>query len=167
MIKLLNEFSVDQIALFVVMLAVAVKGISDFFDWIKNKYQKKFNNDYDKKKEQEAVEKQINALKEKQEESIQGYARMEQKFDSFTEKMNEKVDKIESQLELLTESDMHDIKGWIVEKHHALMKQKWVDDFTMDTLEKRYADYKRENGNSYVAGLMSELRALPHFSDQD
>ena len=31
MLKLLNEFSVDQIALFVVMLAVAVKGISDFF----------------------------------------------------------------------------------------------------------------------------------------
>jgi hypothetical protein len=47
------------------------------------------------------------------------------------------------------------------------MKKAWVDDFTMDTIEKRFADYLAEDGNSYVEGLVNELRALPHIPPED
>ena len=92
---------------------------------------------------------------------------LENKIDSFVNDVRHKVNKIENQLTRLTESDKHDIKGWIVEKHHYLIKKGWVDDFTMDTLERRYSDYVAEDGNSYVERLMEDLRSLPHFPPEN
>ena len=109
------------------------------------------------------LEEHYKECSEQHQESVDRYNSLENKIDLLTETVNHKVDKLEAQLTRLTESDMHDIKGWIVEKHHELMKKQWVDDFTIDTLEKRYADYVAEDGNSYVERLMEDLRSLPHF----
>lgn len=162
MLELLSTFSVDQIVVYTIMLILAIKGGVDLIVWAKGLYQKKFNKDHSKLNKQEMLEQHYENCKEQQIESIKKYETLSSKIDSLTETMNTKADKIEAQLKQLTESDMHDIKGWIVEKHHSLITQEWVDDFTMDTLEKRYADYVAEDGNSYVESLMTELRALPH-----
>jgi len=163
MLELLSAFSVDQIIVYTIMLIFAIKGGVDLFLWAKDLYQKKFNKDHAKLNKQEVLEQHYANCKKQHIESIQRYETLSSKIDLLTETMSTKVDKIEAQLKQLTDSDMHDIKGWIVEKHHKLMKQGWVDDFTMDTLEKRYSDYTLEGGNSYISGLMNELRALPHF----
>lgn len=167
MLELLAAFSVKQIIVYTIMLALAIKGGVDFFSWCKDKYEAKFNKDYaSKTKEAQLMEHYVKCT-DQHKESLERYQTLETKIDNLTEVMNKKVDKIEAQLQQLTESDMHDIKGWIVEKHHVLIKKGWVDDFTMDTLEHRFADYIAEDGNSYVAGLMSELRALPHFPPEE
>ena len=152
MLDLLQTFSIQQIIIFCILGALSVKGVIEFFKWCKGLYDEKFNKDYKKIKEEESI---TNLLEK--------YDNLEQKIDYLTTQMGIRVDKIESQLNLLTQSDMNDIKGWIVEKHHNLIKQGWVDDFTMDTLERRYSDYKAEEGNSYIKSLMTELRALPKF----
>ena len=167
MLELLAAFSVEQIIVYTIMLALAIKGGVDFFGWAKDKYQKKFDKDYSAKTKEEKLVEHYERCADQHKESLERYQTLETKIDTLTETMNSKVDKIEAQLKQLTESDMHDIKGWIVEKHHSLIKKGWVDDFTMDTLEHRYADYVAEDGNSYVAGLMSELRALPHFPPEN
>lgn len=161
MANLLAAFSVQQIILFVVLGALAFKGVIDFLMWCKDLYNKKFNKDYDKKKQVETLENHYNHCIEQHQESIRLYTSLENKIDSWTQSVDAKFNKIEEQLELLKTSDMHDIKGWIVEKHHNLTKQGWVDDFTMDTIEYRYSDYKAEHGNSYIDSLMAELRQLP------
>ena len=163
MLEFLAAFSVQQIIVYGIMLCLAIKGGVDFFAWAKEKYEKKFNADHAKLNKEEMLEEHYKKCEQQHIEAVGRYNSLEEKIDLLTETVNQKVDKIEAQLTQLTESDMHDIKGWIVEKHHQIMKNGWVDDFTMDTLEKRYADYQIEGGNSYVAGLMSELRALPHF----
>jgi hypothetical protein len=38
---------------------------------------------------------------------------------------------------------------------------KWIDDFSLNCLEKRYEHYLAEKGNSFVHNLMDDLRALP------
>lgn len=72
----------------------------------------------------------------------------------------EQIEKITRQLQLLTESDKDDIKGWIVEKYNFYKKNPdaKIDAFTMDTLEKRYSHYKDEGGNSYITEIMNDLR---------
>lgn len=162
MLEILTAFSVRQIITYTIMLAFAVKGGVDFFGWCKEKYQKKFDKDHAQLLKQEMLEEHYKECSEQHQESVDRYNSLENKIDLLTETVNHKVDKLEAQLTRLTESDMHDIKGWIVEKHHELMKKQWVDDFTIDTLEKRYADYVAEGGNSYVEGLMEDLRSLPH-----
>ena len=155
MLELLATFSVKQIIVYSIMLALAIKGTISFFDWCKEKYQEKFNKDYLTLNKQEKFEKQYLEFLEK-------YDILENKIDNLTEGMKQRVNEIDAQLKLLTKSDMHDIKGWVVDKHHELIKQQWVDDFTMDVIERRFSDYEAENGNSYISGLVSEIRALPH-----
>lgn len=163
MIELLETLTLEQLLIYLTLIAIAFKACVDFFFWCKGLYQKKFDKDHNDVSKQEALEQHYENCKTQYAESTIKYDNLEKKIDALTEIMDTRIDKIEWQLERLTESDMHSHKSWIVEKHHNLMKQNWVDDFTMDTLEKRYADYLAEGGNSYVGGLMTELRSLPHF----
>lgn len=167
MLDFLASFSVNQIIIYTIMLGLAIKGAIDFFEWCKDKYKQKFDKDYATLNKQETLEKHYIICQKQHQESMDRYKTLEGKIDQLTETMNQKVDKIESQLIQLTESDMHDIKGWIVEKHHLYVKKGWVDDFTMDTLERRFSDYVAEDGNSYIAGLMTEIRALPHVPPEE
>ena len=167
MLELLAAFSVEQILVFSIMLVLAIKGGVDLFDWAHEKYIKKFNKDHLALNQQESLKQQHEEYIKQQTESLERYVALENKLYSLTEDINKKVNNIESQLAQLTKSDMHDIKSWVVEKHHYLTEQGWVDDFTMDTIEKRFEDYKKEKGNSYVAGLVEEIRALPHYPPKD
>lgn len=163
MLELLAKFSIQQIIVYGIMLTFAIKGIIDLVVYFKELYNKKFNKDYNTKKQTEILEEHYAHCIEQHQESVKMYELLENKIDNWTQSVDGKFNKIEDQLGLLMQSDMHDIKGWIVEKHHTLMKQGWVDDFTMDTLEKRYSDYKAEGGNSYVETLINELRKLPQY----
>ena len=63
---------------------------------------------------------------------------------------------------MLIESDKDDIKAWLTQQHHYFCFQKgYIDDYSLDCMEKRYKHYADEGGNSFVATLMSEVRALP------
>lgn len=163
MLQLLAEFSIQQIITFLILGAAAFKGCYEFFKWCKNLYNEKFNKDYKELKEEERIENHFAMYEQQNEELLEKYKNLEQKIDYLTSQMKVRVGKVEEQLNLLTLSDMHDIKCWIVERHHNLIKQGWVDDFTMDTIEHRYSDYKAEDGNSYVESLMKDLRELPKF----
>ena len=67
----------------------------------------------------------------------------------------------EARLDKLTESDMHDIKAWIVDQYHKFyVNQGWIDAFSAETLDRRYEDYKEEGGNSYIDTLMAQLHTL-------
>ena len=70
---------------------------------------------------------------------------------------------IHDAIKLLIDSDKDSIKAWITECHHRLMEQGWVDDYTLSCIEARYDHYTKENGNSFVQDLMTDIRSLPHF----
>lgn len=162
-----KTYSINEIILFAIMFCFAIKGVVDFAEWVNEKYQQKFNKEHLALNKQANLEKYYAISQKQHEEDMEYYKRLEDKMDLIAKTMKEKVDKIDSKLAQLTESDMHSIKGWIVEKHHALIKKGWVDDFTMDTLERRYSDYIAEDGNSYIAGLMADLRELPHCPEEE
>ena len=167
MLEFFTKYSIDDIIIFVILLAIAIKALNDFIDWGKEKYDKKFNKDHLALNKQAKMDENY-AVSQKQHEEVVAYCKkLDDKMDLIAKTMREKVDKLDARLAQLTESDKHDIKGWIVEKHHYLIKKGWVDDFTMDTLERRYSDYVAEEGNSYIAGLMGELRVLPHFPPEE
>lgn len=68
----------------------------------------------------------------------------------------------EGKLTDLTISDMHDIKGWIVEQYHKFYnEQGWIDAFSAETIDRRFNDYKKEGGNSYIKELVDRLHDLP------
>ena len=116
----------------------------------------------------EARQKKIDdAVEEKQKEiNIQEeFEKLHQRFDQIDSRLDDlesRQAKAEERLKDLTVSDMHDIKSWIVEQYHKFyIHQGWIDAYSEDTLEKRYSDYLKEEGNSHVENLMIQLRSLP------
>lgn len=44
---------------------------------------------------------------------------------------------------------------------------KAIDDLNLQSLERRYLYYKAAGGNSFIDGLMEEIRSLPRINAQD
>ena len=65
-------------------------------------------------------------------------------------------------IDMLIQSDKDDIKSFITREHHYFCyRVGWIDDFSLDCIEKRYKHYTDEGGNTFIGGFMEELRALP------
>lgn len=132
--ELLKQFSLTEIVIFIILLGSAIKGFSSFLDWLNEKGVKIFKNKYQKPKETEETLKEI----------IQA------------------IQDLKGDVQLLMQSDKDSIKAFITKQHHYFCYQeKEIDDQSLDCIEKRYAHYKDQGGNSYIDTLMSELRALP------
>ena len=72
------------------------------------------------------------------------------------------LEDLSNKINMLIESDKDDIKSFITREHHRFCYQVgWIDDFSLDCIEKRYKHYTDEGGNTFIPGLMEELRALP------
>jgi len=84
------------------------------------------------------------------------------KFYQEKEVVDRGFENINRLIAMLIESDREAIKAYITEQHHRFVYEVgWIDDYSLDCLEKRYSIYEREEGNSFVLGLMNELRDLP------
>jgi hypothetical protein len=144
MLELLSTFSIAQIMIFIVLLAIAIKKVSDFIDWLQSKISKQNK----KSQSEDEWKTKINTRLDS--------------FDTTLDKIEGSVDKITDKVNILMESDKDDIKAFITREHHYFCyQQKWIDDYSLDCIEHRYKHYKEENGNSFISGLMDELRALP------
>lgn len=144
MLDLLSTFSIVEILIFIVLLAIAFKKVSDFIDWAHGKFAAKFKKDQTKNKEKEEINARLDNL------------------ETSVSKITDSVDKMTDKIDLLVASDKDDIKGYITREHHFFCyRQKWIDDYSLDCLERRFEHYIEENGNSFIETLMNEIRSLP------
>lgn len=95
---------------------------------------------------------------------------LHQRFDTVDQRLDALESRIaasEKNINRLTASDMHDIKSWIVEQYQKFyVQQGWIDLFSAETIDRRYEDYQKEGGNSYIATLIKRLHSLPTEPDQ-
>ena len=140
MLDLLKSYSLTDIAIFVVMLAFAIKGIVDFYDWAKKRIKEPIDKTYSEK---EVHTKMLNTL----------------------ESHNQQIEKMSKAIDILIASDKDDIKSWITEKHHYFCYELgYIDDYNYQCIEARYKHYKEEDGNTFIDSFMEDIRALPKIS---
>lgn len=140
---LLQTFTIEQIILFIVILAAAVKGVVTWIDWAREKLNRKL----EKEKSRDEFRKDVDEIK------------------ASIGKINSKLDNMTGSIDLLMASDKDDIKAYITREHHYFCYELgYIDDYNLDCIEKRYSHYVNEGGNSFVADLMKEIRALPKKS---
>ena len=140
LIQLFSQFNLGQILIIIVLLGLSAKGVITFFDWVKARLYKLSNKQLKSKKANEQIKNQ--------EETINN--------------LKKDVEKIQKSIDTLIESDKENIKAWITEKHHYYCyEKKYIDDYTLDCLEKRFTRYEEEGGNSFIHNLMDDLRDLP------
>lgn len=157
--ELLTKYTITDILVFVVIIALAVKEFVTFLDWVKGKARSIYDKDVHEKEEHEKIEDQIEDLNKFYEEKQvvdDGFAKIEQRFSEMS-----------AAISMLIESDKEDIKAFITSQHHYFVYELgWIDDYSLDCIERRFAIYEKEHGNSFVKGLMVELRTLPKMPPQ-
>ena len=143
---LLTSYSIEELIIVFFMAAVALKEAIELFRYFYNLIAKR-------SKKQLTERSEIDRVMEK-------LAEFEQVVVDFRIRQQEYLEKIN----VLIGSDREDIKSFIVSEHHYYVhNQKWIDDYSMDVLEKRFSYYQQEGGNSYAEKLMNEIRALPNI----
>lgn len=151
MLELLQHYSIPEIFLFIILLALAFKSVISFFEWLDERIKKIFNIKFGKISEKEKINKRI-----EDGENFMTQLRKHQKHN------DEALQNLSKKIDTLVESDRDDIKAYITKEHHKFCYDKgWIDDFSLDCLEKRFKHYADEGGNSFICGFMEELRALP------
>ena len=151
MIALLQRFSLSEILIFIIFLAIAIKGLFSFFDWVYDHWKKIFDKEYSKISTKEKLQRRLNHGSQ----IMNGLKEMQEESNAYMQELSKKIN-------MLIESDKDDIKSYITRQHHYFCYQKgWIDDFSLDCCEKRYQHYTDEGGNSFIEGFMEELRALP------
>lgn len=151
MVELLQRYSLSDIFIFIIFLALAVKSLISFFDWAYDRIKRIFNKGYEQLNEKEVLEKRLRKGSE-----VMTALKVNQ---SATDK---KLNDLAAKIDILIDSDKDAIKSYITREHHYFCyEQGWIDNFSLDCLEKRYQHYHDEGGNSFIGGFMKELRALP------
>ena len=148
---LITHYSLSEIILFAIILALAVKGFITFFDWayarLKTIYWRDFSSTAEKEKIQQRFEKGAETMKALQEN--------QQKTDCTLQELSSKIN-------CLILSDRDDIKSYITRQHHYFCyRMGWIDDFSLNCIEKRYSQYREYGGNSFIENFMQQLRHLP------
>ena len=151
MIALLQHYSLSDILMFTVFLALAIKSLISFFDWAYVYIKKFFNIHYSKINQKEALERRL----QKGSQVMNELKNSQQTTDEILKNLSAKID-------LLIDSDKDDIKSYITREHHYFCyKLGYIDDFSLDCIEKRFKHYSDEGGNSFIENFMKDLRALP------
>lgn len=76
--------------------------------------------------------------------------------------ISSKIDVLTRNMGLMIDSDKESIKSFIATQYYTAMDQEYIEVYIMEILEIRYKKYLQENGDTFVASLMKELRTLPH-----
>lgn len=151
MLELLNHYSITDVIVFLVLFALALKGCINFWDWSVDRLRKVFKKESKQEQSKKALDEKLNQYDAKMNSIL-----------THQEEMNKNISIINEKLHLLMDSDRDDIKAFITSCHHHYVYDKeWIDDYMLDSIEKRYSHYVEEGGNSYITNLMKELRALP------
>ena len=154
--NLLGAFSIGEILVCVIMIALAAKGIITFYDWIKARIKTMFNKEHETLTEKE----KINERFDKNEKA------MEQVFEN-QEKITNNIQELSDKIDMLVNSDREDIKSFLTQQHHFFCKQGWIDDYSLECCVRRYEYYTKEGGNSFIADFMKDLRRLPKTPPND
>ena len=157
MTELLNNYSFGEIISFVIALALAIKSFISFWDWAVDRVKKALH-------KQNQKDQIYQGLEEKIERSDQKITELTQNYEAHERNLNNLIEKVS----MLVDSDKEAIKYYITREHHYhCYRLKWIDDYSLDCLERRFAHYQKEGGNSFVEDLMEDLRNLPKKPPQD
>ena len=139
MLELFSKYTISEITIFCIVLIFGLKELISVADWFKERLKKQFD----------------------KEEVVIDYAKELSDMQCCQKDVKDSLIQIQNKIEKLTDSDRDSIKTFITEKHHFFCYTKhWIDDYSLEGIEKRYQHYLDMGGNSYVGGLMQDLREL-------
>ena len=151
---LFTHLSTEEIIVLVIVMVLVVKTVWSAVEWIWNKIKEKL--DITTKQEE---------WKNDVIENLQNLNKKIDKLEIQNKKTHDEQEKLNSSLALVQERLQENTRSYLIDSHHKFCYQiKSIDDLNLQSLERRYLYYKTAGGNSFIDGLMEEIRALPRIN---
>lgn len=107
----------------------------------------------------------FNAMVQFQKESNDEDTALEAQITEYKNEINllsTKTNNLDEKINILIESDKESLKYTITCEYYKAVFNGYIEIHTLQSLEAIYEKYLSENGNTFIGGLMEELRKLPH-----
>lgn len=130
---LLSAYSVEQILIFLSILAGAIIATMKSFDFLYTHIAEWILSQSRKQEQLETMSKNIELLLEKSK-------------------------KRDEEIRVLKDSDMRRIRAEITREYQKRCESESIDFFTLQYLQGQYISYLEEGGNSYIEALMEEIQ---------
>lgn len=154
--SLFEQYSIETLILTVIMLGLAVKAVSELIDWFSRKIESHFSGQTAEERHKEDVKQCLEDVREQLKELGQSIGVLTQRMDS-----------LETQTKINIERLQENSRSYIIDKHHMFCYEvKGIDDYNLQSIERRYLYYKQAGGDSFIDDLMEEIRELPRLSIQ-
>ena len=155
--QLLSQYSIETLVILVALLGFSIKAMSELWEWFYNKFKEHFSfrtqRDQDHQQLIEQIKELSNGIKTTQEE---------------IQILKNNMVQFSDQMKITTERLQENSRNYIIDKHHYFCYQvKAIDDLSLQSLERRFLYYKAAGGNSFIDGLMEEIRELPRLNFQN
>lgn len=155
--QLLSQYSIETLVILVALLGFSIKAMSELWEWFYNKFKEHFSfrtqRDQDHQQLIEQIKELSNGIKATQEE---------------IQILKNNMVQFSDQMKITTERLQESTRNYIIDKHHYFCYQiKAIDDLSLQSLERRFLYYKAAGGNSFIDGLMEEIRELPRLNFQN
>ena len=163
LIKIFDTYSLPNIIIFVVLLASAIMGVGRFIEWAYGLLKKYFGKEHRSQLKDANLKMQLNNIEDKMNNLERALTNVQNGQYNLKQGLDCTINELKVQLNDLAESDKDSIKAYLTDKHHIhCYVEKWIDDYSLDSAERRYIHYKKAGGNSFIDRLMDELRKLPN-----
>lgn len=110
----------------------------------------------------EVLSKTVSEIKEASDESDTTLVNKMNQYETRQEEINAKIDAVHENMNLLIESDKESIRSFITLQYYECQEKGYIEVYVLQALEDRYEKYLVENGDSFIANLVKEMRKLPH-----
>lgn len=151
---LFTHLSTEEVVVLVIVMILAVKAVWSAAEWIWNKIKTKLDINSDK----EIWEKNVTSSLDNLDKKIDN-------LEVQNQKTHEEQDNIKTSLALVQERLQENTRSYLIDAHHKFCYQiKSIDDLNLQSIERRYLYYKTAGGNSFIDGLMEDIRALPRIN---
>lgn len=154
---LFSQYSIESIIITLIAVAVAIKFLGELFDWFSKNLRTYFN----VKNEDEEFKTKLLATVQKIENRQEEQVHIAEERD---ERLAKRIDDVQAGVDLLQERMQDSSRAYIIDKFHHYRDIGAIDDMGLNDLERRFMYYKSAGGDTFIDGLMAEIRDLPHLS---
>lgn len=149
-----TNWSIEESIVYIVALILAIKVVWSSIEWVWDKIKIRLDITNKKEKWENNISKQLTELHK----AISNLEQQNQAIQKQEEKVNANLSVVQERLQ-------EDTRSFLIDAHHKFCYQiKSIDDINMQSLERKYLYYKTAGGNSFIDGLMEEVRELPRIN---
>ena len=179
LVTLLSQFSIEGIIITLIMFLAAVKVVGELLNWCYEKIKQHFNWKTQEDNRHSELMENFNELKVRNKQNEEENLRRDKLIEKISNQLDEQdrktadmvktltaqtneLAKLKDRVQTLTDRVQDSTKAYIIDKHHHFVYQvKAIDDMSLQELERRFVYYKAAGGNTFIDGLMEEVRDLP------